>query len=288
MERLTILAPALLGISFLLVLFLVYCTLVVLGRTPEVPGYDRRKFTELFGPFIVRFSYWVLKPIERALLASGVTPNAITVVSVMFCAGSGVAIAYGHLAWGAWLYGFAGAADMLDGRLARLKGQQTKAGALFDSVSDRWGELFVFAGCAWYLRDSGWLMAVMLGMAGSVMVSYTRARGEGLGVALDGGMMQRAERVVLVSVGAMVGAWFAVSPSQASYAPAALGTALVICGALASFTALGRWLQGYRELVRREASAVVAIEDKRRDRPVDAAVPVIEPNPMRITGENRA
>lgn len=282
MERLTILAPALLGISFLLVLFLVYCVLVLIGRTPEVPGFDRRKFSELLGPFTVRFIYWVLGPIERMLLASGITPNAITFVSMLFCAGAGAAIGYGWLATGAWLYALAGVTDMLDGRLARLKGLQTKAGAMFDSVSDRWGELFVFAGCAWYLRDSGWLMAVMLGISGSMMVSYTRARGEGLGVALDGGMMQRAERVLLVAVGAMIGAWFATTPSQASYAPPALGTALVICGALSSFTAVGRWIEGYRELSRREAprAAVAKIEV--------VETPVPQPNPMRITGENRA
>lgn len=286
MERFTILAPALLGIGFLLVLFFIYCVLVLIGRTPEVPGFDRRKFTELLGPFLVRFIYWVLGPVERGLLAAGFTPNIITTISMLLCAGSGAAIGTGHLATGSWLYALAGITDMLDGRLARLMGKQTKAGALFDSVSDRWGELFVFAGCAWYLRDSGWLMAVMLGIAGSMMVSYTRARGEGLGLQLDGGMMQRAERVLVVSFGTMIGAWFATDAAQAGYAPAALGTSLVICGGLASITALGRWLEGYRELARREAQTVTPIRERAPE--VVVPPPAIEPNPMRITGEHRA
>ncbi len=278
MERLSILAPALLGISFLLVLFAVYCVLCAIGRTPEVPGFDRRKFSELLGPFMVRYIYWVLRPLERGLLASGISPNAITAISVLFCAGAGVAISQGMLATGSWLYALAGITDMLDGRLARLKGQQTKAGALFDSVSDRWGELFVFAGCAWYLRDSGWLLAVMLAIAGSMMVSYTRARGEGLGLTtLDGGMMQRAERVLLVSFGAMIGAWFATAPSQASYAPSALGTSLVICGALASFTALARWHAGYRELLRRDAGTIASSASATISPPPPPPRPVLQP-----------
>ena len=75
-------------------------------------------------------------------------------------------------------------------------------------MSDRWGELFVFAGYAWLLRDSGWLLAVIAAMGGSLMVSYTRARAEGLGVELAGGMMQRAERIMLVAIGTVIAAWY--------------------------------------------------------------------------------
>ena len=82
------------------------------------------------------------------------------------------------------------------------------AGALFDSVSDRWGELFVFAGYVWFLHDSPWLLAVMAAIGGSMMVSYTRARAEGLGVELAGGVMQRAERIVLVAGGTLIAAWY--------------------------------------------------------------------------------
>ena len=121
---------------------------------------------------------------------------------------TGVAAGSASSARRVWLYAFAGILDVLDGRLARLAGKQTAAGALFDSVSDRWGELFVFAGYAWYLHDSPWLLAVMGAIGGSMMVSYTRARAEGLGVALSGGMMQRAERIVLVAGGTLIAAWY--------------------------------------------------------------------------------
>lgn len=288
MERLYILAPALLGITFLLVMFGVYCLLCLLGKTPDIPGVDRRKFTEILGPFVVRYMLWLIRPIERLFAATGVSPNLITFVSLGLCAGAGWAIAEGLLATGAWLYALAGVTDILDGRLARATGRQSKAGAFLDSVSDRWGELFVFAGCAWFLRGGGWLLAVMLAVAGSMMVSYTRARGEGLGLELDGGMMQRAERVIVVAIGAMVGAWFAATPGQHGYAAAALGTGLILCGGLSSFTAIGRWIEGYRLLAEREEAAMIEVKDLRAEpRELPAPVPAAA-NPMRITGEHTA
>ncbi len=283
MDRLIILAPALFGLAFLVATFGIYCVLCLMGRTPQVAGLERRRFSELFGPFIVRYTLWLITPLERGLLALGITPNMITFVSLGLCVGSGVSLAEGHLATGSWLYGFAGITDILDGRLARATGKQTKAGALFDSVADRWGELAVLTGCAWYLRHDAWMLAAMGAIAGSMMVSYTRARGEGLGVKLDGGMMQRAERIFVVGVGAMLAAWFATMPEQSQYAGPALGAALVVCGGLASFTAVGRWLEGYRALLATEQPARDELRERREaraDRPAE--------NPMRITGEHTA
>jgi phosphatidylglycerophosphate synthase len=287
-ERLYILAPALLGITFMLVMFAVYCVLCAIGRPPDIDGVDRRKYAfESLGLFLVRFILWLITPIERFFVVTGVSPNMITFVSLGLCAGSGWSIATGRLASGAWLYALAGVTDILDGRLARALGRQTKAGALFDSVSDRWGELAVFSGCAWYLRETGWLMAVMLGIAGSMMVSYTRARGEGLGLNLDGGMMQRAERIITVAIGAMVAAWFATNPGQASYAAPALGVSLIVCGGLASVTAIGRWIEGYRILRSREEPQPEPVPAP-APAPASAPLAVAAPNPMRITGEHTA
>jgi len=275
-DRLFILAPALAGIAFILLMFGIYSILCAIGRTPNIPGVDRRRFTEILGPYLVRFMLWLIGPIERGFVAGGVSPNLITFVSLFLCIGSGLAIASGSLATGAWLYTIAGITDILDGRLARATGRQSKAGALFDSVSDRWGELAVLTGCAWYLHEDAWLFTVMLAIAGSVMVSYTRARGEGLGVALDGGMMQRAERIIVVSVGSMLAAWFQAKPEDVPYAAPALGAALLLCGALASATAIGRWIEGYKLLAEKEAAAAA-------QRPREAAA-----NPMRISGEHTA
>ncbi|MEZ4365656.1 MAG: CDP-alcohol phosphatidyltransferase family protein [Kofleriaceae bacterium] len=251
MERLYILAPALLGVAFMLVMLAIYSVLCAVGRTPKVTAL---KHNQLFGPYMARYLVWLLGPVER--LARGrISPNAITTLSLAGCVGAGVAAAYGHLATAAWVYALAGILDILDGRLARSTGTMTAAGALFDSVSDRWGELAVLTGFAWYLRDSTWLLAVILAIAGSMMVSYTRARAEGLGLTLTGGMMQRAERIVLVGVGSIVGAWFAATPDAAHHAQTAVGLGMLLTGLGASITALGRWRHGYRVLVARERAA---------------------------------
>jgi CDP-diacylglycerol--glycerol-3-phosphate 3-phosphatidyltransferase len=281
-ERLYILAPALLGFTFLVVMLVIFSILCAIGRTPEVTGVERRKFSEILGPHLVRYMLWLIKPLERALVVGGVSPNLITSVSLALCGLSGYAIAVGHLATGAWLYGFAGITDILDGRLARATNRQSKAGALFDSVSDRWGELAVFAGAAWYLRETGWMLAVMLALAGSMMVSYTRARSEGLGVSIDGGMMQRAERIVVIALGTLAASWFAVDPGTQYYAELALGTSMLVCGSLSTLTAIGRWVAGYKALAAGDDAKAPAAEVKPRD-----AAPAA-PNPMRITGEHTA
>jgi CDP-diacylglycerol--glycerol-3-phosphate 3-phosphatidyltransferase len=88
----------------------------------------------------------------------------------------------------------------------------------------------------------------MLAAGGSLMVSYTRARGEALGIALDGGAMQRAERIALVSIGTLITAWFNAARDTQEYGIHVIGVALLIVGVGSSWTAISRWVQGYRML----------------------------------------
>lgn len=256
MDRFYLLAPAALLLATFCLTFAVYCGLCVIGKAPVM---ENVKHNQLFGFFFARFLVWFISPLER-LLIGRVTPNMITATSLLMCGIAGVAAALGHLAGAVWLYVAAGILDVLDGRLARNSGQQTPAGALFDSVSDRWGELFVFAGYAWYLHTSPWLLAVMAAMAGSTMVSYTRARAEGLGISLAGGVMQRAERIVLVAGGTLVAAWYSADVDTASLAPGIVGVTMLICGVAATATALNRWVMGYRALQRRAAQGTAQPE----------------------------
>ncbi len=261
MDRLIILAPALVLSVATIASFLMYTTLCVIGRSPKVSGLNRRKFTSVLGPFIVRYMLWVLRPLERAVVALGIHPNAITFSSLIACASAGLGVASGHLATAGWLYILAGLLDILDGRLARATNRSSQAGAFLDSVADRWGELFIFAGFAWFLRDTIWLGAVMLAVSGSIMVSYTRARGEGLSLVLDGGNMQRAERIALVSVGTLLTAWFDAASSTAVYGPHIIGVALLMVGVASTVTAVGRWSRGYRMLKVREGVPPAAVPD---------------------------
>jgi phosphatidylglycerophosphate synthase len=253
MERLIVLAPALVPVALVLAAFVFYCGLCAIGRRP-VTG-ETRKHSRFFY-FFIDFFLWLLRPIERVLLKNPkLTPNHLTFTSLAACASAGLAIATGHMATAGWLYILAGALDVLDGRLARATNQQSKAGAFLDSVTDRWCELFVFTGFAWFLHDSPWLLAVMLAVTGSLMVSYTRARGESLGIALDGGAMQRAERIALVSIGTLITAWFHAARDTQEYGIHVIGVSLLIVGVGSTGTAVSRWFQGYRLLKEKEEAA---------------------------------
>lgn len=248
MERLYLLAPALLLLIVTVGSLTAFGVLTLLGRQPPVRG---AKHNELFGEFFGRWLVWALSPIVK-LLVGRVSANAITAVSLLLCIVAGVGAATGHFVVATWTFISAGILDALDGRIARLSGEQSQAGALFDSVSDRWGELATFTGYVWFLRESPWLLAAMGAIGGSMMVSYTRARAEGLGVELRGGMMQRAERMVLVSFGTLISAWFATVGDFATVVPI-LGVTLAICAVASMATALSRWVQAYRVLVERAA-----------------------------------
>lgn len=278
MDRVLLLAPALLLLASMVILFIVYCALCWSGRAPEVRGL---KHNQLLGPFMARFLVWVLGPLERALIGR-VTPNTITAISLLLCVASGVAAGTGHLGTSVWLYAFGGILDILDGRLARLTNHQTKSGALFDSVSDRWAEIFVFSGYAWYLRESPWLFAVLAALGASMMVSYTRARAEGLGVELSGGIMQRAERILLITGGTMVAAWYGSAPMHVDLIVPVLGVTMTLCAAASLGTALNRWRVAYRALAALDAKTG---EVPKRQPVPPPATPEYVPAKLRETGD---
>ena len=138
-------------------------------------------------------------------------------------------------------------------------------------MSDRWGELIVFSGYAYFLRDTVWLLAVLAAIAGSMMVSYTRARAEGLGIELHGGVMQRAERIALVSVGTLVAAWYGAD-GQAGTMVLVLGGTMLLTGLASTATALNRWIVAYRVLARRDVEAAGGVTVSK----VEASQPVVK------------
>lgn len=249
MERLVVLAPALVPAGLILGAFALYSLLTLIGKQP--PKRTKKERGNAFD-FLIHFFHWFIQPVERLIFRSKLTPNHLTLLALCCCVGAGLAIATRHLATAGWLYVISGGLDILDGRLARHKKISTRSGAFLDSVTDRWGELFVFSGFAWFLRDSYWLLAVLMAMGGSVMVSYTRARGESLNVTLAGGIMQRGERIALVSIATLVTAWFDAVRETQEYGIAVIGVALSITGVLTAATAIGRWVRGFRELERLE------------------------------------
>jgi phosphatidylglycerophosphate synthase len=159
-----------------------------------------RPASKLLGRYLRHYIMWVLGPWERALVRWRVTPNALTFASFVVACASATFFALGNFGAGGWLYLLTGILDILDGRIARATGMVTKGGAFFDSVMDRYAELVVFGGLAIYYRGSWAIFVALIAAVGSVMVSYTRARGEALGVQVNIGTMQRPERLFYLGV----------------------------------------------------------------------------------------
>jgi phosphatidylglycerophosphate synthase/putative flippase GtrA len=161
---------------------------------------ESKGHTVLLGRWIRRYFVWVTRPVWRLIEATGIPANAITTLATLIAAGSGIAFAAGHFALGGWCYIFSGILDVFDGRIARQRQQASAAGAMLDSVADRYADAAVLCGLAWYYRHSWVLLPVLAALTGGFLVSYVRARGEGTGVHAKVGMMQRPERIVYLGV----------------------------------------------------------------------------------------
>lgn len=154
------------------------------------------------------------EPLVRLLLRGGVTPNTITTIGGLLVVAAGVAYGTGWVRLGGWMILVSGIVDTLDGQVARLGAGTTRFGAFYDSTLDRIGDGAWFTGIAAYLLmtpDVRWRNAAVLccfvGVLASLVVSYQRARAEGLGLECKVGIAQRAERVVLLGLPtALVGA----------------------------------------------------------------------------------
>jgi CDP-diacylglycerol--glycerol-3-phosphate 3-phosphatidyltransferase len=150
------------------------------------------------GDFLVHWLMWALGPIERAALALGLTPDFFNFAGLGFGLLSGILIGLGRLELGGWAIALGGLCDILDGRIARAHGLVSPYGQFIDSTLDRFVEVFAFLGFVFYLRSLAWgPLVAAAAITGSLLVSYTRARGESVGVLCKEGLMQRAERLVL-------------------------------------------------------------------------------------------
>ena len=149
----------------------------------------------------------LLTPLVKVLAAWGVHPNGLSLAGFVITCMAAVALFKGQLRIGGVLILLGGLCDSLDGSLARATGKASRSGALLDSVIDRYSELVMFLGIAAYfimLENHYSLGATFFALCGSIMVSYTRARAEGLGYESKAGMMQRAERIVFLGAGALI------------------------------------------------------------------------------------
>ena len=165
----------------------------------------------------------IISPLGNILARFGVHPNALSIAGLVLSIAAGFVYSTGSFFWAAWAVVLSGTCDALDGGLARETRTSSNFGAFFDSALDRYSDSFILMGLAWYFAggprfieaqgqaidavQSPWaVIFAIMAMLGSFMVSYTRARAEGLGIDCKVGLMQRPERITLLVMGSLLGA----------------------------------------------------------------------------------
>ncbi len=210
----------------------------------------------------------LIEPAAEWLARRDVRPNTITTIGTLCTIAGGVLYALGHIMIGGWLLGVTALFDVLDGEVARRTHRSSVFGAFYDSTLDRIADGFVLGGLAVFFstRHEWWGVPMVgvctLGLIGSFLTSYTRARAEGLGIDARGGFLQRPERVVLLSA------------PQALFGLAFHGLVLiaiiVLLTVTAWITAAQRVMAVHRELQSNVAEPVRALHDTTRARPPGA------------------
>jgi len=171
----------------------------------------------------------IITPIGNFFAKMGIHPHALSIMGFLLSIIAGMIYAAGAFFWAAWVVVLAGTCDALDGQIARQTNKNSPFGAFFDSTLDRYSDMFLFVGLAYHFAGGrGFaglqgphgitasspltVVIIILAIAGSFMVSYTRARAEGLGIECKKGMMQRPERITFLIIGSLLGSIPKVGP----------------------------------------------------------------------------
>lgn len=180
----------------------------------------------------------ILVPFSHLLARLGIQPNLLSLIGLFMASAAGALIAAGNISYGGWLFLLSGPFDALDGTLARTAGLETRFGAFLDSFIDRYSEAAVLFGILYWSNLQGSHVLVLLSfltLFGSIMVSYARARAEGLNISCKVGLFTRLERFIVLTL--------ALLTKQ-------LLIGLVILACLTNFTALQRMFHVYRQSLR--------------------------------------
>jgi len=217
--------------------------------------------------FLQKVIYVLINPLIKGMIRIGLTPNLVTAIGfVLNVVAAAVMIDAAMdgclndslsdtalIGWAGAIILFAGLFDMMDGRLARLGNMSSTFGALWDSTLDRYSELFTLFGICFYFLQTGDAVSgivTFVALIGSIMVSYVRARAEGLQIECKVGLMQRPERVVLTAVGAIL---VGLVGNDAGFDPMlCLIVPMWMIAILANATAFWRIAHCYRELKKRK------------------------------------
>jgi len=189
--------------------------------------------------FLQPTMYWFTNGMVRWMIRMGIHPNVVTTLGFLTTVAAGISFHLDHVRTAGFLILIGGLWDLVDGRVARESGLASKFGSFYDSTLDRISEIVMWIGLASLYntihpepRDLIMIYVIMAAMGGSVMVSYTRARAEGLGLDCKVGLMQRAERVVLLGAAAW---WFGLD-----FDGVVLTGVIIIVAILTNVTAIQR------------------------------------------------
>lgn len=187
-----------------LVIVLLVVFAFVEKNQPRHTEVEDRHSSIILNKWIRRFWMWLTNPLFKIFLFLKLSPNNLSFLGTIFATLSGVAIAFGQIGWGGWLMVLGASFDFFDGRMARLTNSRTESGAFFDSSMDRYSEGLTLIGVCYVYRNTWFFWVVMLAYLGSMLTSYTKAKGESMGVDYSGGMMQRPERLAYLGAGAIL------------------------------------------------------------------------------------
>lgn len=219
--------PALTGVGMMMVAFVYWLAFRANSRPRE-------------RVFFVEYFYWLTDPLVDTLVRFGVTPNSVTVTSLIFSVAAGFVVAKGLFFTTLFILLVGASCDVLDGQVARRSHMSSKSGAFLDSFIDRLAEGALLTGVAWLGNGGGLTLVAFLAMVASFSVSYARARGDSLGVDAKVGIMQRPTRMVMILVLLFVSAILTVTPTETVTAISVLTVGLSVLTVLSAFTAYRR------------------------------------------------
>ncbi len=252
-------------IGFVLLLLGAYAVRVLVkGR--YVPERVKKEPGSVFlSRYFIEFGYWCFEPLEKLCLRLRITPNQLTAGSLACSVGGAAAFAVGRFTVGGWLVIACAILDALDGMVARTRGTASDAGELLDAAVDRYAEIATFAGIAAYYRSYPLGFWLALGsLAGALLVSYARAKGEISGIDARMGSMNRGERAVYIGAAGVLSPYLAQLSERGVAHPAfylMLGTLLLVA-VMANVTAIRRFSFIHHQLRMREGAPVPAAREE--------------------------
>lgn len=227
-----------------------------MNSTDNIAKNSGRSFFGRLRDSLQQLIYIIISPLVKGMVKIGITPNMVTTIGFLgnvaaaalfikaIPAEAGGTPDYNMILWGGIVLTIFSLFDMLDGQVARTSGKCTRFGAMYDSVLDRYSEMVTLGALAFLFMGCGMSLSALItfvALIGSVMVSYTRARAEGLDIECKVGVMQRPERVVVTFLAAIIGG--AMGNGYADFPGLyVISIAVTVIAVMANITAIARIL----------------------------------------------